>query len=317
MIRSLDLIVVALLAGCGHDEGAIMVGTVERDRIELAATFAEPILRHHVREGDLVGAGATLCEQTSPRLDAQQRRAEAERDRSAARLAELIRGPRQEEIREAMARLDRNEAARTEAALQHKRLLDLRTREFASQSLLDEARARLDSATAALGEARAVLDALLAGTTREEIDQAREALRAAEAAVEEIAENRARLVHRAPADAQVESLPYEEGETPPVGAPVVVLLRTGAPYARIYVPEAERARIVAGTTLDVRVDGVESPLEGRVRFVSADASFTPYFALTRYDRSRLSYVAEADLPDGTTLPAGVPVEATVRRDRVD
>ena len=45
-----------------------------------------------------------------------------------------------------------------------------------------------------------------------------------------------------------------------------------------------------------------------MRWVSADASFTPYFALTEHDRSRLSYLAEVDVPDAAELPSGVPLE---------
>ncbi|GAG92015.1 unnamed protein product, partial [marine sediment metagenome] len=36
--------------------------------------------------------------------------------------------------------------------------------------------------------------------------------------------------------------------------------------------------------------------------------FTPYFALTEHDRSRLSYLAEVDVPDASSLPSGVPLE---------
>ena len=50
-------------------------------------------------------------------------------------------------------------------------------------------------------------------------------------------------------------------------------------------------------------------VEGTVRWVSADASFTPYFALTEHDRSRLSYLAEIDLPGAAGLPSGVPLQA--------
>ena len=49
-------------------------------------------------------------------------------------------------------------------------------------------------------------------------------------------------------------------------------------------------------------------LQGRVRWVSADASFTPYFALTEHDRSRLSYLAEIDLEDARDLPSGLPLQ---------
>jgi HlyD family secretion protein len=49
-------------------------------------------------------------------------------------------------------------------------------------------------------------------------------------------------------------------------------------------------------------------MTGTVRWVSADASFTPYFALTEHDRSKLSYLAEVDLPEASSLPSGVPLE---------
>jgi HlyD family secretion protein len=58
------------------------------------------------------------------------------------------------------------------------------------------------------------------------------------------------------------------------------------------------------------VDGLAQPLNGTLRFVAGEASFTPYFALTQRDRSRLAFLAEIDLPDPAArdLPAGVPVE---------
>jgi HlyD family secretion protein len=78
-------------------------------------------------------------------------------------------------------------------------------------------------------------------------------------------------------------------------------------FARFYVPEYLRATVVPGKALAVRVDGVADELRGTVRWVSADASFTPYFALTEHDRSRLSYLAELDLPQAADLPSGVPL----------
>ncbi len=54
----------------------------------------------------------------------------------------------------------------------------------------------------------------------------------------------------------------------------------------------------------VRIDGSGKVFTGTVRWVSADASFTPYFALTEHDRSRLSYLAEVDVPDASVVTLG-------------
>ena len=51
-------------------------------------------------------------------------------------------------------------------------------------------------------------------------------------------------------------------------------------------------------------------IPGRVRTVSQEAAFTPYYALTERDRSRLTYVAKIDLEGeaARALPTGLPLE---------
>jgi HlyD family secretion protein len=63
----------------------------------------------------------------------------------------------------------------------------------------------------------------------------------------------------------------------------------------------------------VAIDGVAPRLAGKVRYVSAEAAFTPYYALTQKDRARLSYLAEITLDDprAAALPVGVPVQVTL------
>ena len=62
---------------------------------------------------------------------------------------------------------------------------------------------------------------------------------------------------------------------------------------------------------EVWLDSREAHLSGTLRWIAADAVFTPYFALNQHDRSRLSYLAEVDLEDNEdALPIGVPVEVT-------
>jgi HlyD family secretion protein len=91
------------------------------------------------------------------------------------------------------------------------------------------------------------------------------------------------------------------------------MLADGTPYARVHVPESLRAQFTAGSRVLARVDGIAEPLAGSVRYISAEAAFTPYYALTQKDRTRLSYLAEIALDDAraAALPAGVPVQVTL------
>ncbi|MCY1377589.1 hypothetical protein D9M69_651720 [compost metagenome] len=84
-----------------------------------------------------------------------------------------------------------------------------------------------------------------------------------------------------------------------------------APYARVYVPASVRPQIAIGDELKVRVEGVAEPFHARVRSIASESSFTPYFALTGADASRLVYRAELVLEGEAArqLPAGLPVQA--------
>ena len=117
-----------------------------------------------------------------------------------------------------------------------------------------------------------------------------------------------RLKVYAPVNGMLDKRLYQLGERPQIGATIGVILDSSRTYARIYVPEPLRASVQPGEQLEVRIDGVDQTLTGTVRWVSTDATFTPYFALTEHDRSRLSYLAEVDVPDASSLPSGVPLE---------
>jgi HlyD family secretion protein len=89
------------------------------------------------------------------------------------------------------------------------------------------------------------------------------------------------------------------------------MLADGDAYARVFIPEALRAQYLPGTKVQVSADGITPAMTGQVRYVSAQAAFTPYFALTQKDRGRLSYLAEISLPEADNIPAGLPVQAVL------
>lgn len=298
---------VALLASCNVTEEDAMVGTLERDRIEIKVETDEPIVSRHVRDGQEVAAGDLLLRQDPRRTGTQLDQAIARRDQAAARLAELRRGPRAEAIRETRARLEAAVARAENARAELERVRGVFERGLTSEAAMDNAKSAWESASAEAQAVRETLEAQIEGTTVEELDQARAALAAAEARVAQARLDVERTELRAPSGGIVDTLLYEVGERPPPGTTVAVLLDGSRVYARFYVPEPRRARIKPGVELDVRVDGVEETFTGTVRWVSADASFTPYFALTEHDRSRLSFLAELDLPEASGLPSGTPL----------
>jgi HlyD family secretion protein len=288
-----------------------MVGTLERDRVEIKVESSEPIISRQVIDGQAVSAGDVLFEQDPTRVSAHYEQKTALSDQAVARLAELRRGPRPEAIRETRAKLAAAQAVTANAAADRKRERELFNQKLSNQAALDRAETAWSSATAEVEIQRQALAAQLNGTTLEELAQAEAAVAAAKAQQALAALDLKRTRSVAPVDGVVDKVLYQLGERPPVGATVAVLLDSSRVYARVYVPANLRARVIPGSSIRVQVDGVAGEMTGIVRWVSADASFTPYFALTEHDRSRLSYLAEIDLSTAGDLPSGIPVVATV------
>ena len=178
-----------------------------------------------------------------------------------------------------------------------------------TEARLEQDLALRDSARAEVASAKESLKELQAGTRPEDLSVAEANVRAAEAKVAAQQTLLDNLIVVATRDGVLDSLPWNLGERVAAGSPVAVLVAGDAPYARVYVPEPHRVNIHAGDVLEVSVDGVESALDGTVRWISDDPSFTPYYGLNKDDRTRLVYLAEIDLPDtASDLPAGVPVQ---------
>jgi len=297
------------LTGCDRQETTYMVGTLERDRIELKVESDEPIVSIHVADGQQVTGGDLVLVQDTARTQARLAQVSGQRDQAAARLAELIRGPREEVINEARAMLEAARVQRVNALANLERTQGVFDRGLSSEGRLDTASTTYKTAVASEKAATEALERLLNGTTVEELQQAEAVLEAADAQVVSAALDVSRTRIEAPGAGRVDKVLYQVGERPPRGTTIAVLLSADRSFARVYVPEHLRSQVQPGEHIDVRVDGVDKVFDGRVRWVSADAAFTPYFALTEHDRSRLSYLAEIDLEDAADLPSGIPLQA--------
>jgi HlyD family secretion protein len=242
--------------------------------------------------------------------------AEAALAQQQARLDELVRGPRAEQISAARANVEGANRDLDFRQSELARIQEVHARGLASADLLDRARAALDAAEANLKLRLAQLEERLAGTTVEELAQAEQAVKQAAARRDLAAIDLERHTLRAPVDGIADTRLFELGERPSPGQPLIILLGASQPYARVFVPETQRVRIRAGTEARIHVDGLDTPLNGRVRWISSEAAFTPYFALTERDRGRLSFVAKVDITDDRErLPDGVPVEVDFLTDQ--
>ena len=298
-----------LLPGCRERKQDVMLGSLEWDRIGVPAELSEPILKVAVREGAAVKAGDLLLSLDARRTQARLAQAEASIALERARLDEAMHGARVEEMDALRGEVESARASVVEAEKQYARFAELGRKQLVARAVVDASRATRDRAVAQQAAAQARLRELTTGTRPEEIAQAEAALAAATSARDALLLDRRRLEVRAPRAGRVDALPFRAGDQPPAGATVASLLVGDAPYARIYVPERQRANVHVGDLLRVHVDGQPKTFDGRVRMIRSEPGFTPYYALTGEDATRLSYLAEVQLDrNAARLPAGLPVQ---------
>jgi HlyD family secretion protein len=309
----LAFVAVSALAGCNRNGAPPpLLGTLEWDRIAVPAEVSEPITQILVKEGDLVEADQLLLTLDPRRTQAQLDAAKADEQRLTAALDELRHGARVETIDASRAALARTQATAANARLARDRAAEIRKKGLNSQADLDNANAALRQADADANAARANLDELLHGTRIEDLAQGEAALARAQATAVQLSITLEHLSVRAPRAGRVDTLPFKLGDRPPQGAGVVSFLVGDAPYARVFVPEAQRTTMRQGARFSVKVEGIEHAFMATALRIASEASFTPYYALTGDDASRLVYRAELGLEgeDARKLPAGLPCQAT-------
>jgi HlyD family secretion protein len=303
------LIISCSLMACSGKLDTQALGTLERDRIVLKATAAEIITATPILEGQNVKEGDLLLQLDDNNQKNQVAKAEANVASAKASLAKLQQGARREDIAGARTQVTSAQANLIEAQKTFDRVSTLVAKKLTGIADLDAARARRDSAAAQLERAKQGLLVLTNGSREEDIEQAEAQLQQANAALQLEQHHLQELNIRATRSGRLDRLPKHLGERTNVGDAVAIILASNAPYARVYIPETARVNIIAGQTLHIHVDGIKDSVAGKVRWISQDPAFTPYYALNSSDRARLVYLAEIQLPDSAqNFPSGVPVQ---------
>jgi HlyD family secretion protein len=299
--------------GCGSPATTSLPGTLERHRLELSVDVSETIVDLPVTEGTPVVAGTLLVALDRATVAAQLEGARALVAQREAQLQELLRGERETTRAAAVAARDSARAQRDQQVRERERLRPLASAGVVSRAAFDQQVSSALQAEQALRAADALVVEQRQGTRIERIEQARRAVEQAQSELRVLQGSDARRELRAPRDAFVDALPFRVGERPAAGATLVVLLESGAPFARVFVPMPRRALLRAGARARVRIEGHAGEFEAALRYIATDPEYTPYYSLSQQDRARLAYRAEFELLGAAArqLPAGLPLDLTL------
>ncbi|MGH8541228.1 MAG: HlyD family secretion protein, partial [Stenotrophobium sp.] len=231
-------------------------------------------------------------------------------DSAQARLDDLKKGRRAEEIDVARAQLRQADAERDLAAAQLKRQSGLQQKGLISADQLDQARTQAAASAAHARELEHQLRVSQLAARPDEIAAASQDVKAAEAQLAQAQWSLAQKSVVAPAAGRIEEVYYRVGEFAAAGAPVVSLLPPQNRKLRLFVPETELGRVHAGMTVRVSCDGCGAPFSASIRFIASAAEFTPPVLYDRSQRARLVYLVEAypQEQDALRLHPGQPVD---------
>lgn len=318
----LAALIVAALAGAWWwmrrpaDGGPlVLAGNVEVRQVNLAFKVAGRIKRLLVDEGDHVVEGQTIAALDKVYFEESLAQARAQRDQTAANVAKLEAGNRQEDIAQAEAAVAEREATLHNAQQTLDRAEQLLKKGAGSRKASDDARAAQREAEARLNSARQGLRLMQIGFRTEDVDVARAQLAEREAAAQISARQLADAELAAPSSGVVLSRVREAGAVVNGGETVFVLSLTTPVWVRSYVSEIDLDRIRPGMKVELTTDGAGAkPLEGRIGFISTTAEFTPKTVETRELRTALVYRLRVVVDDPAgALRQGMPITIEVPR----
>lgn len=156
--------------------------------------------------------------------------------------------------------------------------------------------------------------------TAQDLDSA---LRRRDEAVALVAEKEARIAQaqkrldeltlRAQDAGVVDQLAFEQGERVPAGGVAAVVLSDDKPWVRVWLPARAVSRTRTGSTAEIRLEGADTPLEGRVIDVAREPEFTPHYALTERESAHLVYQTRIEIEGAPEwLRPGLPARVTLK-----
>ncbi len=315
-MRRTPLIALALLVAC-HGEGAdeiVATGTLQVDEVDIGPIIPSRVVRVFVEEGEHVAPGDTLATLTQATLAPDLAIREATLQAAQARLAELERGARPEEIARARAQLAAAAAEADRTADDQRRAEQLAPDGHISQQQLQSARAAAAAAAALRDAAAATLRLLEEGTRAEQVEAARAQVASARGGVEGVRATVEELVLLSTVDGVVVGRHVQPGEVVAAGQSAVTVARAQRPWARIYVGERALPHVHPGQQIDGVLDGVDGVrFGGTVDHIATSAEFTPRVALTERERADLVFGVKVIFAPDTTglLKAGLPITVTI------
>ncbi|MCX7788708.1 MAG: efflux RND transporter periplasmic adaptor subunit [Spirochaetes bacterium] len=288
-------------------------GTLEGEVVRVPARIASTVKEVWVREGQTVEEGEVLARLDDEMLRISLRQAETGVALAENRLRLLLKGAREEDIRQMEAALVKAEENLKSAREDNDRMQTLFQSGSITQKQKEDAELRYKIAEAEYAAAVEGLKKMKNWARPEEVEAARIQLDQARANRDQVLKQLEYMEVKAPRRGTILTQGVYAGEYVIPGSTLFTLADLDSLYLTIYVPETLLGTIRLGQKAKVKVDTFpDHGFPAEVVFISSQAEFTPRNVQTQEERVKLVYGVKLRVKnqDGV-LKIGMPADAVL------
>lgn len=299
-----------LFSGCDRTDDHQMQGYVEGEFVYVASPLTGSLETLSVQRGTQVAVGDPLFVLDSTPERAAKEEAQSRLNQARASLEDAKKGRRPSEIESIQAQLGQAKAALALSEKDLSRQQELAQSGASTPQDLDRARSAHDQNRQKVVQLEADLKTAQLGARSDQIAAAEANVRVLEAALAAAQWSLSQKRQAAPQAGLVFDTMYRQGEWVPAGRPVVSLLPPQNIKVRAFVPETQIHAIHSGDSVQVLIDGEQTPLAGQISYISPRAEYTPPVIYSRENRSKLVFMIEVTFSPqiAATLHPGQPVD---------
>lgn len=310
---------ILILFGCGNGNDINTIeesGTIEATNVVISSQVAGTILDIKVEEGGDVEKGDTLLIIDSEKYGFMLQQAEAAKTAAEAKLQLMKKGARKEDLEAAEQKQIQAKANFDRTGKDKQRFDELYKTGSVTQKQFDDISTAYEVAEAQFKAADAAYMKLKKLFRPEEIQQAQANLNAAESQLGLAEKNYKDCFVISPVSGTVVTSYMEEGETALPQSSLIKIANLKKMEIVIYVSEVDLGKVKLGQKAGINVDTYpDRTYEGKVKYISPEAEFTPKNIQTKDERTKLVFAVKLNVANPQLeLKSGMPADVKIHLD---
>jgi HlyD family secretion protein len=307
------MVIIDHLRNRKDDSAMALSGNVEVTEANIGFKIPGRLVERLVDEGYRVKKGDLLAKLDSAELESIVKQNRAALEEAATKLAELRAGSRSQEIGQAAANVDAQEAELLRIRKDHERAEILYKNGAISAAQYDAAKSSYDNRAAMVKNAREALSLAKEGPRKEDIRMAEHRVAQLKATLATSEERLKDTLLYAPFAGIILRKNVEPGETIAQGTPVFTLGDLDNPWIKVYVKEDKLGLVKPGQKAKITTDTFKGKAyEGTVSYISSEAEFTPKTVQTQEERVKLVFGVKVSVKnENWDLKPGMPADVRI------